>query len=241
MSPNELDEVVAALLDAVDRAIAPVLGRLDAIERDLGALGDRLTTVDRAGVADHDALVTLTARALDANAHAATVARVAVLEAAALEVAAVRDVVVGVRERVAAVEARPAIPGPAGTDGAPGRDGIDGFGFDDVTVEAVDDGRTLVIKFVQGDRVRAFPVTVPTMQYRGVYRDGVTYRRGDWVTWAGSTWHCDADATIDKPGDRSRAWVLAVKCGRDGARGPVGPVGPAGKDWSTMVDEARRA
>lgn len=91
-------------------------------------------------------------------------------------------------ERVAALEARPPLPGPAGTDGAPGppgapgRDGVDGMAG---------------------------------LEYCGVYVDGRSYDRGDLVTWGGSAWHCN-EATATKPGDGSKGWTLMVKRGRDG-------------------------
>ncbi|SAL03104.1 hypothetical protein AWB78_06508 [Caballeronia calidae] len=56
---------------------------------------------------------------------------------------------------------------------------------------------------------------VPVMIYRGVYRGGETYRRGDVVTWAGSLWHCNA-TTDTKPDAGGDAWTLAAKRGRDG-------------------------
>jgi hypothetical protein len=95
-------------------------------------------------------------------------------------------------ERLAAVEARPAVPGPPGENGAPGppgapgRDGLDGKAG---------------------------------LTYCGVYVDGRSYDRGDGVTYAGSFWHCNADGTRTKPGDGSPDWTLTVKRGRDGKDG----------------------
>lgn len=91
-------------------------------------------------------------------------------------------------ERLASLEARPPIPGPAGekgepgAPGAPGRDGVDGM---------------------------------PGLEYCGVYVDGRSYARGDLVTYAGSAWHCN-DPTTTKPGEGAKAWTLMVKRGRDG-------------------------
>ena len=55
------------------------------------------------------------------------------------------------------------------------------------------------------------------MLYRGVWKEGDSYERGDCVTWGGSLWHCEKDTT-DKP-ETSESWKLAVKRGRDGRDG----------------------
>ena len=58
--------------------------------------------------------------------------------------------------------------------------------------------------------------SIPSMVYRGVWRDGDSYEKGDTVTWAGSLWHCDEN-TNEKPGTvkDSKCWTLAAKKGRD--------------------------
>lgn len=57
---------------------------------------------------------------------------------------------------------------------------------------------------------------LPVMIYRGVFKEGDEYLRGDTVTWGGSLWHCDEPST-DKPGELgSKGWTLATKRGRDG-------------------------
>lgn len=66
-----------------------------------------------------------------------------------------------VRERVAALESRPPVPGPIGP---PGRDGVDGK-----------DG-------APGS---------PGLRYLGVYQTGKAYDHGDIVTYAGGAWHCN--------------------------------------------------
>jgi len=112
--------------------------------------------------------------------------------------------------RVASLEARGPIPGPAGPPGA------DGLGFDDASV-AHDGERTITISWSRGDAKVERSIKLPAMIYRGVYIQGTMYERGDVVTWAGSLWHANADTTM-RPGDGSPAWTLAVKRGRDGAR-----------------------
>lgn len=133
--------------------------------------------------------------------------------------------VTAVRERVVSLEARAPIPGPPGKDGvdgkdgapgSPGKDGADGLGFDDLDVEF--DDRTLTLKFERGNQKKAWPITLPYLQYEGVYIEGKSYDRGSVVTWAGSTWHAN-EQTNTKPGEGSKAWTLIVKRGRDGKDG----------------------
>jgi integrin beta 3 len=149
--------------------------------------------------------------------------RVAVLEAAGRPLETLAADLAGVRERLAAVEVKPLLAGPAGADGkdgAPGldgKDGADGLGFDDLAIEQRGD-RGLVVVAKRADLTRelgaiAFPVPV----YRGVYAPSFRYTPGDLVTWGGSLWHCD-QATSARPetADGAAAWTLAVKRGRDG-------------------------
>jgi integrin beta 3 len=114
-----------------------------------------------------------------------------------------------------------AVVGKDGDKGEPGRDGADGVGFDDV--EVIHDGaRGFTFRFAKSDRVKEFPFTVPVMIYRGVFKEGETYQRGDTCTWGGSLWHCDAD-TADKPDGQQKHWTLAAKRGRDGKDGVLKP------------------
>ncbi len=57
--------------------------------------------------------------------------------------------------------------------------------------------------------------------YRGVWDASDSYEEGDFVTFGGSCWHCNAERTTAKPGT-SPDWQLAVKAGRDGNRGRRG-------------------
>lgn len=115
-----------------------------------------------------------------------------------------------VRERVATLEARPPMPGPAGPMG---EKGADGAGFSDYTVE-YNGERTFTHTWVVGGETKSIQVTTPIALYRGVYLDGKIYERGDLVTVNGSIYHCDADTTA-RPGDGSKEWTLAVKRGKD--------------------------
>jgi hypothetical protein len=127
----------------------------------------------------------------------------------------------------------PGEKGLDGTSGRDGKDGIDGLGFDDLSV--LHDGeRGVTFRFVKGDRVKEFALSIPAMIYKGVYLEGQTYVRGDVVTWGGSTWHTETDTTT-KPGDGSKDYRLMVKRGRDGkdgTPGPQGKSGAAGKNWN---------
>ena len=123
--------------------------------------------------------------------------------------------------------------------------GLDGLGFDDLEVTC-DGERTFTLKFSQGERVKEFSFTLPVMIYRGVYRDGERYHRGDTVTFAGSLWHCDA-TTEDKPDDALKSWwTRAVRRGRDGKngkdgeRGLAGPAGRAGRDLTQMAPDGSK-
>jgi len=111
---------------------------------------------------------------------------------AALETtgAALTDAVGDVRARLAVLEDRQPLPGPAGPAGPPGRDGRDGV-----------DGK-------DGAGLR----------YLGVHVAGKAYDVGDLVTSGGSAWYCGR-TTTSAPGT-SGDWQLMVKHGRDarGAR-----------------------
>jgi hypothetical protein len=115
-----------------------------------------------------------------------------------------------VRERLAGLEARPPVPGPAGQDG---KDGADGLGFDDFAA-SFDGDRTLMLRWARGAVVKAFPLELPIPRYQGAYASSRAYRVGDVVNYDGSAWMCQAP-TSARPGDGARGWQLMVKHGRD--------------------------
>jgi len=121
----------------------------------------------------------------------------------------------------------PGLPGNAGEKGADGVNGADGLGFDDLAV-LHDGARGVTFRFIKGDRIKEFHVTIPAVIYRGVYTDGKTYDVGDTTTWGGSLWHCN-EPTTTKPGEGSKAWTLTVKRGRDGKDGQDAPSLPVVK------------
>jgi hypothetical protein len=143
-------------------------------------------------------------------------------------VEALRDRTSTISERVAVLETRTPVPGPAGkdgangADGANGKDGADGLGFGDLAV--VQEGeRAFTVRASRDGQVKDLgTLTFPVEIYRGVYLDGKSYEPGDRTTWAGSEWHCN-EPTQAKPGDGSKAWTLTVKRGRDGRDGKDAP------------------
>ncbi|MFC7399583.1 hypothetical protein ACFQU1_20430 [Chelatococcus sp. GCM10030263] len=117
----------------------------------------------------------------------------------------------GSMKELGPVVGRDGAPGEKGQDG---RDGLDGLGFDDLEM-TYDGERSFAFRFVRGEQAKEFAFDVPVMIYRGVFKEGEAYKRGDTVTWGGSLWHCDGE-TADKPGEGQKGWHLAVKRGRDG-------------------------
>lgn len=107
------------------------------------------------------------------------------------------------------------VVGRDGADGAAGKDGRDGFSLDEFDATLMDDGRTVLLSFAQGDTIFKAEMGIPAMIYRGVFKEGQEYERGDTVTWGGSLWHCDADTTLEKPDSPAKHWTLAAKKGRD--------------------------
>lgn len=88
-------------------------------------------------------------------------------------------------------------------------------GVAEVKLEDVDD-RTSKMLFVMSNGSE-FEKTINSdaMLYRGVFKDNAesAYQKGDVVTCAGSTWHCNSE-TKARPGTNSD-WTLIVKKGRD--------------------------
>jgi hypothetical protein len=148
------------------------------------------------------------------------IARMSALDARTtrLEVVTQHDATAGVvgtlRERVAVLETRAPVPGP---QGAPGRDGVDGLGFDDVAVEH-DGERGFTFRAKAGDRVKdCGSFSLPVVIYRGVYAPEHGYVPGDVVTYGGSAWHCQqATRTRPETAEGAAAWRLMVKRGDKG-------------------------
>lgn len=99
-----------------------------------------------------------------------------------------------------------------------GKDGSDGFGFEDLSVE-YDGARTVNLKFVRDGRTKEFPIRLPVPIYRGVWTAGA-YEECDTATRSGSLWQAQRN-TDGVPGV-SADWKLVVKAGRDGKQGEPG-------------------
>jgi hypothetical protein len=218
--PNAFAEMVVLTIKS---ALAPVLERMAAAEARLSTLGDlrdRVVTVETKAATPPD-LTALRDRVLVLETRGATPdptlvtlgERVATVERRTTDDSLAKDVS-ALRERMAVLEVRAGVPGP------PGKDGTDGLGFDDLSVD-FDGDRTLALRFSRDGQTKVFPVALPYQRYQGVYHEGQTYSLGDLVTWGGSTWHAN-EATASKPGDGTKAWTLCVKKGRDGRDGKDG-------------------
>lgn len=109
-------------------------------------------------------------------------------------------------------------------------DGRDGLGFDDMTLEQLDE-RTAVLRFRrEADGLeKTYPLRLPTLVYRNVYVEANAYAQNDVVTRGGSLWIASRDvAPGEVPGRENDAWRLAVKKGADGPRGERGEKGADG-------------
>lgn len=115
-------------------------------------------------------------------------------------------------------------PGPQGERG---ERGVDGLGFDDLSVE-FDGERTAKLKFARGDQVKTFDLKFPIILDRGVWKEG-SYEKGDGVTWGGSFFIATRDTTSKPETPQAKDdWRLAVKRGQNGAAGTNGARGPQG-------------
>lgn len=207
--------------------VAPLQAQIDLLQKELRACQERLLVYETKASMP---LPALEAKEVDLTP---VLERVAKLELKAVELAPVLELskdVNALRERVAVVEVKPLLPGPAGpagrdgVDGKDGKDGADGLGFDDAVVEH-DGERTFTLKYARGERVKTAGVfTIPVDIYRGTYIRGKTYERGECVTWGGSEFHAN-ETTNAVPGE-SKSWTLKVKRGRDGKDGKDAEVLP---------------
>lgn len=105
------------------------------------------------------------------------------------------------------------------------KDGVDGFGFDDLDV-AFDEQNGFVLRFVRGTETKEFAIAAPFDA--GVWKPGTTYPKGAGVTVKGA-FFIAREKTQTRPDDgtveSARAWRLAVKGGRDGKPGRDGKDG----------------
>lgn len=106
------------------------------------------------------------------------------------------------------------------------KDGVDGFGFEDMTEELADDGRTIIRRYSRGDQVKEFRHTMSVVLDRGVFKEGQSYVAGDGATFGGHYWIARQETTA-KPGT-DETWRMAVRKGRDGKDGGTPPSTPRG-------------
>lgn len=117
--------------------------------------------------------------------------------------------------------------GPAGKDGRDGIDGKDGAGFDTWRT-SYDGERRIVIECGSGDRQKTATIVLPIPIYRGRYKSGQKYERGDEVMHGGGNIYRAMQDTEEKPADDGKHWCLAANRGRDGRDGKDGAPGPQG-------------
>lgn len=115
---------------------------------------------------------------------------------------------------------------PKPKDGEPGKDGRDAFDLEDIHAALADDGRTLTLAWVRGEKRVERSIVLPHVIYRGVHKQDQRYLHGDSVTFQGSTWIAMRD-TSSKP-ETDDSWRLATKRGRDGKDGQRGEKGERG-------------
>lgn len=115
---------------------------------------------------------------------------------------------------------------PRPKDGVDGRNGRDALELENFEIGLAEDGRTLTMVLARGEQRVERQIKLAHVLYRGIYKVGEQYSRGDSVTWGGSTWIAMRD-TQSKP-ETDDSWKLAVKRGRDGRDGAAGPRGPEG-------------
>jgi hypothetical protein len=112
-----------------------------------------------------------------------------------------------------------------------GKDGRDAIPVEDFDLSL--DGRSLTVSVGPVSKT----LHVPSVLYRGVFRDGETYEVGDLATFGGSLWHCN-EPTTEKP-ETGKAWTLAAKRGRDGKDGKPGEKGDPGRNGKDGQDLIR--
>jgi hypothetical protein len=88
-------------------------------------------------------------------------------------------------------------------------------GLADVRMEILSDGRTFQFALEYSDgRTEKLQAKAAVPAHRGVWRESVTYEKGDVVQWSGNGWIA-REVTTDKPGE-AKSWDLLARRGRDG-------------------------
>lgn len=105
-------------------------------------------------------------------------------------------------------------------DGLPGKDGRDALELENFDLIKSEDGRTITVALIRGAERIEKSVVIDSPIYRGIYKNGEKYQRGDWVTFGGSVFTATR-ATDSKP-ETDDSWKLCLKRGRDGKQGDPG-------------------
>ena len=88
-------------------------------------------------------------------------------------------------------------------------------GVSSVEVHPIDENNFAIKTKMTGGADQVVKMSMPTMVYKEVWKEGETYQKGHVVTWGGSMWHCQKSDTTSKPAT-SDEWKLCVKRGTDG-------------------------
>lgn len=102
-------------------------------------------------------------------------------------------------------------------------------GIAEVAVDMGEDLRTFAVgvELTSGKTVvKTF--TLPVVLYRGTYKKGDKYARGDSVTWGNQQYVALKDTEQEPMPVGTGDWQLAIKKGRDGKDGKDGTIGPPG-------------
>lgn len=89
-------------------------------------------------------------------------------------------------------------------------------GSEGFEIEQGDDFRTFTLKSASG--AQSFEIPVPI--FRGAWKEGESYSRGDTCVWGGSSWSA-LRATCARPDTPESGWMIAARKGRDGKEGKV--------------------
>lgn len=223
-------EVVGVVKGYLEKEIGPLLSRIDAIEKridalpapidltsDLAALKAAVEAIEIPGLPKAPELPDIAAM-VDEAVDKAVLAIPAPRDGVSMAGAFIdRDGGLAITLSNGEVRNLGPVVGKDGTDGDPG---APGFNLEDFDASVLDDGRTVLLSFTGKGMDYKVELGFPVMIYRGVFKDGQKYERGDTVTWGGSLWHCE-DETADKPGEGAKAWTLCAKKGRDGKDGEL--------------------
>jgi hypothetical protein len=102
-----------------------------------------------------------------------------------------------------------------GKDGADGKNGVDGIGFDSFELEYLPDSHEIAIKAVCGIRTKELRYPAGGIRPAGYWREGTKAKAGEAWVHDGSLWIATKDSEA-KPATSADAWIIAARKGRDG-------------------------